>query len=118
MGKGAEMFPKIEHAVHVERIRLNQDGPILDWIVKQGVDRAQFQEAWNSFGVTTALRRLARTIADYHIESAPQLVVDGRYLTSPAQAISRAPEKTAQAANTAVIAVLDALVAKAQAGGK
>ena len=118
MGKGAEMFPKIEHAVHVERIRLNQDGPILEWIVKQGIDRAQFLEAWNSFGVTTAMRRLAHTIADYHIESAPQLVVDGRFLTSPAQAISRAPEKTAQAANTAVIAVLDALVAKAQAGGK
>lgn len=118
MGKGAEMFPKIEHAVHVERIRLNQDGPILEWIVKQGIDRAQFLEAWNSFGVTTAMRRLARTIADYHIESAPQLVVDGRFLTSPAQAVSRAPEKTAQAANTAVIAVLDALVAKAQAGGK
>lgn len=115
MGQGAAMFPKIEHAVHVERIRLNQDDAILAWVVKNGIDRAQFLAAWNSFGVTTAMRRLARTIADYHIDSAPQLVVDGRYLTSPSMAVSGAAEQTVPAANAAVIEVLDALVAKAQA---
>ncbi|WP_426192735.1 thiol:disulfide interchange protein DsbA/DsbL [Massilia sp. DWR3-1-1] len=115
MGKGEQMFSKIEHAVHVERVRLNQDGPILEWAVNNGLDRAQFLEAWQSFGVTTALRRLPRTVADYGITSAPQLVVDGRYVTSPGQAVSRAVEKHAQAANQAVIAVLDVLVAKAQA---
>lgn len=115
LGKGEEMFAKIEHAVHVERIRLNQDGPILEWVVKNGINREQFLAAWNSFGVMTALRRLPRTISDYHIDSAPQLVVNGRYLTSPSLAVSNAPEKTSAAANTAVIAVLDALVAKAKA---
>lgn len=115
LGKGEEMFAKIEHAVHVERIRLNQDGPILEWVVKNGIDREQFLAAWNSFGVMTALRRLPRTISDYHIESAPQIVVNGRCLTSPTLAVTNAPEKTPAAANSAVIAVLDALVAKAKA---
>ena len=115
MGMGEAMFAKIEHAVHVERIRLNQDGPILEWVVKNGVDRAKFVEAWNSFGVTTAMRRLPRILSDYQINSAPQLVVNGRYLTSPTHAVSRSGEKTPQAANTALIGVLDALVAKSQA---
>jgi thiol:disulfide interchange protein DsbA len=114
LGKGEEMFAKIEHAVHVERIRLNQEGPILEWVVKNGIEREQFLAAWNSFGVMTAMRRLPRIISDYHIESAPQLVVNGRYLTSPAQAIGNAPDRSPEAANTAVIAVLDALVAKAK----
>jgi len=118
LGKGEEMFPKIEHAVHVERIRLNQDEAIIDWVVKNGIERDKFLAAWNSFGVTTALRRLPRTLSDYRIESAPQLVVNGRYQTSPTQAASRTVEKTPQAANQALITVLDALVAKSQAENK
>lgn len=115
MGLGDEMFGKIEHAVHVEHLRLNQDGPILDWVVKNGVDRAKFLEAWNSFGVGTALRRLPRSLGDYHIDSAPQLVVDGRYLSSPTMAVSRSDDQSVAAANTALIGVLDTLVARAQA---
>lgn len=113
LGMGEPMFAKIEHAVHVERIRLNQDGPILEWAVRNGIDRARFLDAWNSFGVTTALRRLPRTVTDYGVTSAPQLVVNGRYVTSPAQAVSRTGNT--QNPNQAVIAVLDALVRKAQA---
>jgi thiol:disulfide interchange protein DsbA len=115
MGKGEEMFPKIEHAVHVERIRLVKDDAIIDWVAKNGVDKAEFLSTWNSFGVATAMRRLPRAIADYKVDSAPMLVVNGRYLTSPAQAVSRSTERTPAAANTAVIEVLDALVAKARA---
>jgi thiol:disulfide interchange protein DsbA len=115
MGRGEEMFARIEHAVHVEHIRLNQDGPILEWAVKNGLDRTKFLETWNSFGVTTALRRLPRTISDYKVESAPQLVVNGRYLTSPSMAVTRSGERSIEAANTALFPVLDALVAKSQA---
>jgi thiol:disulfide interchange protein DsbA len=114
MGKGEAMFPKIEHAVHVEHIRLVKDDAIIDWIGKNGVDKAEFLSTWNSFGVATALRRLSRSITEYKVDSAPMLVVNGRYLTSPALAASRSVEQTPEAANTAVIVVLDALLAKAR----
>ena len=115
MGKADAMFPKIEHAVHVERIRLAKDDAILEWVGKNGVDKAEFLSVWNSFGVTTALRRLARSIDDYKVDSAPMLVVNGRYLTSPALAASRSAEQSPEAANKAAIVVLDALVAKSRA---
>lgn len=115
MGKGDAMFAKVEHAVHVERIRLVKEDAIIEWAGKNGVDKAAFLAAWNSFGVTTAMRRLPRMIGEYHVGSAPSLVVNGRYLTSPTQAVSRSAEQSPDAANKAVLVVLDALVAKARA---
>jgi thiol:disulfide interchange protein DsbA len=115
MGKGEAMFAKIEHAVHVEHIRLAKDDAIIDWVAKNGVDKADFMNAWNSFGVTTAMRRLPRTIDEYHVGSAPSMVVNGRYLTSPTQASSKSADHSIEAANKAAIVVLDALVAKARA---
>lgn len=115
LGKGEAMFPKIEHAVHVERIRLASDDAILDWVVKNGIDKAAFLNAWNSFGVMTALRRLPRIIGDYKVGSAPMVVVNGRYLTSPTLASSRSADQSTAAAMTATIEVLDVLVAKSHA---
>ncbi len=57
MGKEAEMHPKILNAVHVQRIRLMTDAQIIDWVAKNGIDKAKFMETWNSFGVMTKLRR-------------------------------------------------------------
>jgi thiol:disulfide interchange protein DsbA len=61
------------------------------------------------------MRRLARTIKDYRVESAPTLVVNGRYLTSPTHAGSRSVDQSTEAAMKATILVLDALVAKSRA---
>lgn len=88
---------------------------IIEWVGKNGVDKAEFLNAWNSFGVMTAMRRLPRAIGDYHVDSAPSLVVNGRYLTSPAQASSKSADQSIEASNKAAIMVLDALVAKARA---
>lgn len=114
MGKADAMFAKVEHAVHVEHIRLVKDDAIIEWVGKNGVDKAAFLAAWNSFGVTTALRRLPRIIGEYHVDSAPTLVVNGRFVTSPAQAVSRSADQSSDAANKAALVVLDALVAKAR----
>ncbi|HEU4373578.1 MAG TPA: thiol:disulfide interchange protein DsbA/DsbL [Telluria sp.] len=115
MGKGDAMFAKVEHAVHVDRIRLAKDDAIIDWVGKNGVDRAAFLSAWNSFGVTTAMRRLPRMIGEYQVDHAPSLVVNGRYLTSPVQVATRMTDQSPEAANKAMLVVLDALVAKARA---
>jgi thiol:disulfide interchange protein DsbA len=115
MGKTELMFPKVEHAVHVERIRLMKEDAILDWVGKNGLDKAQFLNAWNSFGVLMALRKLSRTVNDYKVETAPTLVVNGRYLTSPAQAGSQSADQSNEGAMKATVRVLDALVAKSRA---
>ena len=113
MGKLEEYHGKVFRAVHVERQRLMKDEDIIAWAAKNGLDRAKFMDAWNSFGVQTKLRRLPALAQGYKVSSTPTIVIDGKYVLSPAtvgeanklQGMSQALEATVQ--------VMDALVAKA-----
>jgi thiol:disulfide interchange protein DsbA len=116
LGKVDEMHAKVFKAVHVDRVRLNQDAAIIDWVSKNGIDRTAFLDAWNSFGVTIKLRQLEKVIAAYKVESVPTIVVDGRYVTSPSMAHDSAKTNTPQEMFQATLQIADALVAKAAAG--
>lgn len=83
LGKLDEMHPKAFKAMHVDRINLGNEQIAQDWAVKNGVDKAKFLDAWNSFGVMTKLKRLPSVIAAYKVDSVPTLVIDGRFMTSP-----------------------------------
>ncbi|HEX9173907.1 MAG TPA: thiol:disulfide interchange protein DsbA/DsbL [Telluria sp.] len=115
MGKLDELNPKIFKAIHVDRVRPDSDQAVIDLAVKNGVDRAKFMETWNSFGVTTKLRRLPAIMGAYKVESVPTVVVDGKYMTSPAVAGQAAGATTSAQAEQALLQVLDALVAKSKA---
>lgn len=114
MGKAEEMHPKVLRAFHVERVRLNKDDAILEWIPKQGIDKAKFLEYWNSFGVLTKLKSAAQVLNNYKIDGAPTLVVDGRFLTSPSSIGGANPGLNNTNIYPSVQQTLDALVAKAQ----
>jgi thiol:disulfide interchange protein DsbA len=108
------MHEKVFHAVHVQRIPLHEDGAIVDWVAKNGIDRATFLSAWNSFGVVTRLRQLGKVAADYQVESAPPLLIDGRYQTSPGQVAPQTANPNDRAALfKATLEVADKLVTKA-----
>lgn len=115
MGKTAEMNPKIFHAIHVERQRVDTDKTILEFIEKQGIDKQKFLDAYNSFGVAAKLRRAAQLQEAYKIDGVPTIAIDGRFLTSPSIAgatLSNQPESMQQAA---ALQVMDHLVAKVAA---
>jgi thiol:disulfide interchange protein DsbA len=112
MGKLDEMHGKVFNAMHVERIRLNKDEAIIDWVAKNGVDKAKFVDAWNSFGVLTKLKRLPQVLNAYKIDSVPTLVVDGRYMTSPSVVDASNKGMAEGALSKATVQVLDAMVAK------
>lgn len=107
---GNGMHEKLFHAVHVEHNRLNTDQLLLDFVVKNGVDKAKYLEFFNSFAVQTRMKRAAQVANQYKLDSAPTLVIDGHYTTSPAQAGHDLP--STQAAHAALFAVMDSLVAK------
>lgn len=115
LGRLDDMHGKVFNAVHQQRIRLNQDAAIIDWVAKNGIDRTAFLNAWNSFGVTVKLHQLEKVIAAYKVESVPTIVVDGRYVTSPAMAHDSAKTNTPQEMFQATLQIADALVAKAAA---
>ncbi|SHN38294.1 Thiol:disulfide interchange protein DsbA [Duganella sacchari] len=104
------MHEKIFHAIHKERNRLNTDQALLDFLVKNGVDKAKYLEAFNSFGVQTKLKRAQQVAAQYKLDSVPALVIDGHYTTSPAVAGHGLTDP--DAAHVAMFKVVDSLVAK------
>jgi thiol:disulfide interchange protein DsbA len=84
-------------------------------VAKNGIARADFLNAWNSFGVGLKLRQLNKVIAAYKVESVPTIVVDGRYVTSPAMAHDSLKTNNPQEMFQATLQIADALVAKAAA---
>jgi thiol:disulfide interchange protein DsbA len=114
LGKAEEFQPKVFKAWHEDRLRLNTDAAILDWVTKNGIDRTKFLEAWNSFSVTTKLRRLTQIVTnDYKIDGVPAVVIDGKYQTSPAIVYNSVKGTSEPALFQATLQVMDALVAKA-----
>jgi thiol:disulfide interchange protein DsbA len=107
---GNGMHEKIFHAIHVDRNRLNTDQALLDFVVKNGIDKAKYLEAFNSFGVQAKLKRGQQVATQYKLDSVPALVIDGRYTTSPA--VAGHGLNSAEEAHVALFAVVDSLVAK------
>jgi thiol:disulfide interchange protein DsbA len=84
------LLEKLHHEVfvafHAQKVRLSSPPILFDWVEKQGVDRQKFIGAYNSFGVRSRVQRSIEMTRVYDISSTPTLVVDGKYLTTPAMA--------------------------------
>ena len=113
MGKLEQYHHRVFRAVHVERKRLMKDDDIIAWATSNGLDKAKFLEAWNSFGVQTKLKRLPQIAEAYKASSTPTVVIDGKYVVSPATVAQSNKIQDMGQLMTATGQVLDALVAKA-----
>jgi thiol:disulfide interchange protein DsbA len=116
LGKVDQMHAKVFHAWHVEGLRLNKDDAIIDWVAKNGIDRATFVNAWNSFGVMTKLRRQPQIVDTYKVDGVPAIVIDGKYQTSPAIVYNSVKTNNEPQLFGATLQVMDALVARAAKG--
>ncbi len=81
MGLVEKLHAKVYAAVHVEKQNLSKTEGIVEWIVKQGVDKTKFLEQYNSFSVATKVKRATQLQNAYKIEGVPSLGVGGRFLT-------------------------------------
>ncbi|MCA1247016.1 thiol:disulfide interchange protein DsbA/DsbL [Massilia sp. MS-15] len=115
MGKLEQYHSRVFQAVHGQRQRLMKDDQIIEWAVKNGLDRAKFMETWNSFGVTTKLRRLGQLANNYKVSSTPTIIIDGKYVVSPSQVGTANKLQDMGQAIQATTQVMDALVKKAAA---
>jgi thiol:disulfide interchange protein DsbA len=90
IGKLDAMHTKVFNAIHVDRKRMLDPNEIADFMAKNGIDRKAFLDAYNSFSVTTNAQR-ANKIADaYKVDGVPTVVVQGKYVTSPSVAGTKA----------------------------
>jgi protein dithiol oxidoreductase (disulfide-forming) len=92
MGKVEELHKKVFNAIHVERQLLNTADLVATWAEKQGIDKAKFIEAYNSFPVATKSRKATILQDAYKVDGVPALGVAGKFYTSGsvAQSMERA----------------------------
>lgn len=88
MGLLGKLHGKVFAAIHVEKQNLNKTESIVEWVGKQGVDKAKFTEHFSSFSVATKVARATQLQNAYKLEGVPALGVAGRFLTDGSMAKS------------------------------
>ena len=104
LGKIEELHGKVFNAIHVERLNLSTQEQITAWMEKQGVPKDKFLEMYNSFSVSTKVRKATQLQDAYALDGVPAMGINGHYFTSGSQA--RTLERSLQ--------VTDFLIGKAR----
>ena len=81
MGKIDELHSKVFTTIHAERQVIDKEPAILAWAEKNGLDKAKFQEMYNSFSVSTKARRATQLQDAYKVQGVPAIGIAGRYYT-------------------------------------
>jgi len=67
---------------HFEGKHLDDEKVMLDWITKNGVDRAKFAEIYSSAEIQAKVAQAREDMKKYDVRGVPTFVVDGKYLSS------------------------------------
>lgn len=115
MGKTEEYHMKAFNAFHIDRNHLQTDAQVMEFVNKSGLDKQKFSEIYNSaFFMQGKLNRAAQLANAYQIEAVPSITIDGRYVTSPVQAVASMTNVNEDIQNHALLQVMDYMVAKLQ----
>jgi len=90
MGKGDALNEKVMYAMHKENKRLLTEPEIADWVASQGIDRNTFLASYRSFAVVSKARAAKQLAETYRIDGVPTIVMQGKYVTSPSIAGTKA----------------------------
>jgi thiol:disulfide interchange protein DsbA len=86
MGLVDKLHARVFAAIHGEKQSLATGEAIVDWVIKQGVDKAKFLEQYNSFTVATKATRSKQLQNAYKVEGVPAMGVAGRYYSDGSMA--------------------------------
>jgi thiol:disulfide interchange protein DsbA len=81
LGKLEPLHGRLFQAIHVERQPLNNADQLQQWAQKQGIAAAEFQQAYNSFGVVSKARRATQLQQAFKVQGVPSLGINGRFYT-------------------------------------
>lgn len=93
LGKIDSHHERVFKAIHQDGIRLNTVDAMAQWAERNSIDRNQFMQTFNSFGVAGKARRATQLQDAYEVEGTPSLGIAGRFYV-PGQAA-----RTVQIAN-------------------
>lgn len=81
MGLLEKLHTKVFDAIHVDKVKMDKASQIADWVARQGVDRAKFEEAYSSFDSGGKAIRATLLANAYEIDGIPTMGVAGRFWT-------------------------------------
>ncbi len=84
------MNPVLFQAMNVDRKRLSSQAEIAELFAANGVAEADFDKAFNSFGVSSQVRQASARARAAKITGTPALMVNGKYHVSTRKAGSQA----------------------------
>ena len=83
MGLVDQYHGKVFEAFHKENLNLANPRIREDWLKKNGIDVAKYNEVAKSFTVATKLQRARQMTVNYKVDGVPRVFVNGRYYTAP-----------------------------------
>ena len=86
MGVLDQYHQKVFDAMHKENVNLANKRLRDEWLAKNGIDVAKFNDVEKSFTVATKVSRARQLTHAYKVDSVPRIVVNGKYFTSAEQA--------------------------------
>ncbi|MDH6421434.1 thiol:disulfide interchange protein DsbA [Polynucleobacter sphagniphilus] len=89
MGK-SNLDIKVMDTIHHSNNHLLTESEIADWAVAQGLDRNTFLTTYHSFAVVSKVRAAKQLAEAYRIDGVPTVVIQGKYVTSPSIAGTKA----------------------------
>lgn len=81
LGLTEKLHAEVFRAIHAQRIRLDDEATLFDWMEKQGVNRKAFADTYQSFSIQSKVMRAKQLTRDYGITGVPAIIVDGKYRT-------------------------------------
>lgn len=96
MGSLDTHHDRVFKSIHEDRQRLNNLDAMAQWAARNGLNRSQFEQTFNSFGVAGKARRATQLQDAYEVEGTPSLGIAGRFYV-PGQAA-----RTVQIANVLI----------------
>jgi thiol:disulfide interchange protein DsbA len=86
LGAAERLHAVVFDAFHRDRLQATDVEAWGQWAVNNGIDRAKWDEAYNSRTVRDNVVRAVELGRDYDVRGTPVLIVDGRYQTGGGQA--------------------------------
>ncbi len=102
MGLLDKLHGDVFDAIHIERVNMQNEKVMLDWLGKKGIDTAKFADIYNSFAIQSKVARSMQLSQAHGLDGVPALIVDGHYK----------PSTGAAGSNEDVLAVVDQLIEK------
>ena len=77
----SKLSPEVFKAIHGTGMALWDDKKFFDWAASKGLDRKKVEEVFDSFAIDGKMNRAKQHAQEYHIQSVPTVIVDGKFVT-------------------------------------